>query len=567
MATNPRTDLPYPESWAAYCAEWVRHFKSVGLPVKYYEITTEPFKYFGWTADLTKLGYYVELWNAAAKAMRAIDSKIMLSHDSITAKRVLDYWVEYGEDIDFLDFHKYDSYSLSSRSQGYNSDSELLSRAETSRFVTTAGGTYGVEEAQQIWLKNRGKLLPVINSECNLNSYWRSSTDPRIQKMIGAVWTALMLRTSILEGVQYSTYFHFGSNPSYTSTGYGFGMINLENYRPWYPYYVYKWIGSNLDVGDPILHCTSSSGDIRPITWINSNKLNLLITCKVDQDRSLSLQGLQGQIKYYKIDDTFSYTNPQIQTGTVSPSTTIYLKGYTVMLLQADASTPPSTPPPSTPPPSTPPPPTSPSETIFEDGFESRDFSKWTKTSTTTGETATVANYQPYSGNYHGRFTTNGGSSVEHAYCYETVNEGTVHVKGYFYIAKGLPLSDSNDRFYFLRLRAGGQSLAGVGIRRYNGLERWMVYGRDGSGWVWPNYVASPSIKTGQWYCLELYWHKSSTDGRIKVYIDGQKIFEISHINTAYYGNVDSVQFGIIHAAGVQKDLIVYADSSMISEE
>ena len=86
MATNPSTGLPYPDSWAAYCAEWVKHFKAVGLPVKYYEITTEPFKYFGWTADLTKLSHYVKLWNAAARAMRAVDPNILLSQDFITAQ-------------------------------------------------------------------------------------------------------------------------------------------------------------------------------------------------------------------------------------------------------------------------------------------------------------------------------------------------------------------------------------------------------------------------------------------------------------------------------------------------
>ena len=35
--------LPYAESFAAYCTEWVKHFEEVGLPVRYYEIWNEAF--------------------------------------------------------------------------------------------------------------------------------------------------------------------------------------------------------------------------------------------------------------------------------------------------------------------------------------------------------------------------------------------------------------------------------------------------------------------------------------------------------------------------------------------
>lgn len=759
MATNPRTGLPYPGSWAAYCAEWVKHFKAVGLPVKYYEITTEPFKYFGWTADLTKLSYYVELWNAAARKMRAVDSGVLLSQDFITAQRVLDYWLKHGDDVDFLDFHKYDSYAL--EGTGHYSDEELLRRAETSRFVTTSGGTYGVDEARQKWFNARGKLLPVINSECNLNSAWKDGTDPRIQKMVGAVWTALMLRMSILKGLKYSTYFSFGSNARYTRTGNGFGMINLDNNRPWYPYYVHKWLGNNLDVGDILVETASSSDDVRSLAWINGEKLNVFIICKIDQSRTLSIYGLEGQIKYYKIDNTISYLDPEVQTGTINSGTPLYLKGYTVILLQSDVSTPPPPPPPA-------------GSYVFEDGFESGDFNawsstysstgeattvkseagynsvygasfttsgnggyeyaqarktiagmsqlyarayvkvvtngiadsgdklyfitfragsdnvlsagwrqsgsvlrwhllirdgtgysgaysdsapspdqwycieaywlkdgangkgtlwvneaqvinvlgkdtnnygdvkqvrfgnseaynvastevfgdnfvvadeyigpespqhfeddfesgnfnKWTGTTTTSGETVTVANYDPYSGNYHGRFASNGGSGVEHAYCYMTVDQEKVYARGYFQINQGLSLSDNDDRFYFLRFRAGGQSLAGIGIRRHNGVEKWMVYGRDGSSWVWPTYTTSPSIERFRWYCIELCWHKDAAQGRIEMYIDGQKIFEITDIDTSYYGNVDTVQFGLVTATGVQNTLKIYGDSLAIS--
>jgi len=335
MATNPATGLPYPASWAAYCAQWVKHFKAIGVPFKYYEITTEPFKYFGWTADLTKLGYYVQLWNAAARAMRAVNPNVLLSQDFITAQRVLNYWIKYGDNVDFLDFHKYDSYALSGT--GYCTDSQLLYRAETSRFTTTVGGTYGVADARQIWFNARGKWLPVIDSECNLNSYWTGGTDPRIQKMVGAVWTALVLRTSILDGVTCNAYFSFGSHPAYTQIGKGFGLVNLDNGKPWYPYYVNKWIGSNLKIGDPLVNSTSSSSNVRSLAWIDNSKLNILVINIANTATALSIKNIPGPLNYYKIDNTYSYLTPQVQTGTLNPATILTMNGYAVVLLQTTA--------------------------------------------------------------------------------------------------------------------------------------------------------------------------------------------------------------------------------------
>ena len=92
-----------------------------------------------------------------------------------------------------------------------------------------------------------------------------------------------------------------------------------------------------------------------------------------------------------------------------------------------------------------------------------------------------------------------------------------------------------------------------------------MVYGRDGSSWVWPTYVTTPSIEMNRWYCIELCWQKDASQGRIEVYIDGEMIFEITGINTNYFGNVDNVHFGLINTAGVQNNLIVYGDSFAIS--
>jgi len=333
MAVNPNTQLPYPDSYAAYAAEWVKHFKELDLHVCYYQIMNEPATYFGWAPNQTKLSYYVEVWNAAARAMRAINPNVRLSQDCVTRKGVLEYWIQYGDDIDFLDFHKYDHYG----SETWVDDVVVLARAET-RYFETGSTAWGVEDARRMWYNARGKWLPVINSESNLNPTWEKGTDPRIQQMLGAVWTTLVLRTGILKGLSYNVYFEFSSSASYGKTtetgGYGFGMVNSDNNKPWYPYYVHYMIGNSLSVGDLIVETICSSDDVRTLSWIHNQILNILAICKVDEPRTLSLHGFEGQLNISKIDNTISWENPSVQNQIMNASESLVLNGYTVALIQ-----------------------------------------------------------------------------------------------------------------------------------------------------------------------------------------------------------------------------------------
>ena len=334
MAVNPVTLLPYPESYAAYASEWVKHFKQLGLPVRFYQIMNEPFAYFGWSAEnMTRLGYFVELWNAVARAMRQQNPNIFLSHDAITHKNVLDYWINYGDDIDFLDFHKYDADTI-----GQYSDAQMFTRAEQ-RFFETSPTLYGVDDARQRWRNGRGKWLPVINSESNFNSAWETGTDPKIQQMAGAVWLALLLRTAVLKGLSYSVYFEFSSSKSWElanrqSGGIGFGMINKDDNRPWYPYYVNQFFGSNLAAGDAIWEARSSSDDVRVLAWDNKGKLNILIISRVNGSRTIYINGVEGDFNFLMVDSTVPWDNPSLQLGNINTTQPIIIKGYTVMLLQ-----------------------------------------------------------------------------------------------------------------------------------------------------------------------------------------------------------------------------------------
>jgi len=82
---------------------------------------------------------------------------------------------------------------------------------------------------------------------------------------------------------------------------------------------------------------------------------------------------------------------------------------------------------------------------LFEDGFESGDFGKWTATYTTTGDDAAVVAVNPYQGNYHAQFQTDGTTSgVEWSISYYNISPevNEIYARGYFYIADGLPLDD-----------------------------------------------------------------------------------------------------------------------------
>jgi hypothetical protein len=335
MAVNPITSLPYPQSYAVYAAEWVKHFQAVNLPVRYYEIMNEPYTYFGWNAsNMTRLAYYVELWNATAELMRQANPNVLLSQDSITMKNVLNYWIGHGDNVDFLDFHKYDENNI-----GQYTDAEMFDRAETNVFETSAS-YYGVNDARQKWYDARGELLPVIDSESNFNSAWQNGTDPKIQQMVGATWLALNLRMAILEGLSYSIYFELASSKSEQAlgTGLGFGMINKDDNQPWFPYCALSMIGQHITAGDNLLNSSSSSDDIRALAWSHNGLLNILIICKANETETITLKGANTGFNMFKIDNSVSATAPYIQNATISPGEPLQLNGLTVALLQQNSA-------------------------------------------------------------------------------------------------------------------------------------------------------------------------------------------------------------------------------------
>lgn len=336
MKINTTTNLPNPENFAAYCAAWVKHYKNLGKPIKYWEVLNEAWYYFfqSWgIANPTRLSNFVVLLDTCVKRMREVDSTILVGNDAATFKCFLDYYVTHGSGLGFLSFHKYDSGNIA------DTDATVLNSAETKGFETSST-QYGPADAKNRYRAAFGVEIPILLTETNLSYVWQDGSDPKIQKVVGSVWTALMIRSCIMKGIRYSVYYCFSSDGSSEQTkttgGLGFGMINNDNDKPWYPYYVHQMISTNLAIGDKLVETTSSASEIRTLGWLHDGKLNLLIICKADSARNIRLSGFTKQADYSKIDKTISYLTPRVQTGEIDTANLLYLNGYTVMLLTDD---------------------------------------------------------------------------------------------------------------------------------------------------------------------------------------------------------------------------------------
>lgn len=86
---------------------------------------------------------------------------------------------------------------------------------------------------------------------------------------------------------------------------------------------------------------------------------------------------------------------------------------------------------------------------------------------------------------------------------------------------------------------------------------------RDGTGWIVDFSDSTPSV--GQWYCVELHWVEDSTAGLGELYVNGELVCSISGRNTAAFGGVDLIRFGLaeLYDCGVTT---VYGDCFAASE-
>jgi hypothetical protein len=326
-ANYQNTKLPNPSQYAAYISVWIQHFKARGTPVIYWELFNEPVHFFN---DGGTCNNFKNFMNPVLSAMKAADPNIKVGCDNSMVT-----WNQGGSggpfnvwfanninQIDYLSWHRYLTGSKST------TDSSLFNYA-----INDQGGTYGannfINPARQVYYNAKGTWLNCMQTEANIDYSYSTGTDPRIQQMSGAVATALALRTEILNGnVLYNIYMQLGSGSKDSSK---FGMINLDNNQPWYPYYAQYMISGigGLSVGDSVIQSSSSSSNVIPLVWKDGSSTSILLINKSTSSVNVALSGVSGPVSWWKIDNSLS----TMQSGSSSvPSVT--LNGYTVMLLR-----------------------------------------------------------------------------------------------------------------------------------------------------------------------------------------------------------------------------------------
>ena len=201
--------------------------------------------------------------------------------------------------------------------------------------------------------------------------------------------------------------------------------------------------------------------------------------------------------------------------------------------------------------------------TIFEDGFESGDFSAWTGTSTSAGETAEVVTTDPHHGSYHAKFVCDGSSNGEYAYVYKTVSETVLYTRAYFKILTSLPASGKYYRL--IQYRTDGHSnFANLGIVNSAGTIYWQIDCFAGTD----RYQYDIQLNT--WYCLEFYAKVNTASGELKGYINGEELLSLT---ADFSGDtvINRVEVGERYSNGqtahtIYVDCVVVADT-YIGEE
>jgi hypothetical protein len=201
---------------------------------------------------------------------------------------------------------------------------------------------------------------------------------------------------------------------------------------------------------------------------------------------------------------------------------------------------------------------------LFSDGFESGNFNAWSGTARSSGETTTVVSSPKQDGAYSAMFTSNGGGGYENSYASKTITSiNELYARGYFYISQS-GIQSNGAHIYLIMLRAGTDNVAFAGWQMTGGVVKWVLMIRSGTGYAGPVFSsASPSMNT--WYRVEIHWKLGTSDGSAELYIDGNLNLSITNRNTASYGGVTSVRFGLPELYSCAST-IAYADSCVIDD-
>lgn len=170
---------------------------------------------------------------------------------------------------------------------------------------------------------------------------------------------------------------------------------------------------------------------------------------------------------------------------------------------------------------------------IFEDGFESGDFSNWTGTI----GTPIVVSTQKYGGTYSFE------GDATNKFCYKDfTGQITIFVRGYFRFS-ALPTTSGQVRFLRLGYGSGawGNLIARL-ILEWTGTHGLTLHLQSG----YPESVFSYpiSMSPNTWYPFEIKFVKHATNGEYRVWFDDNEVITVTGLDTSGASVVNKIALG-----------------------
>ncbi|HSV49096.1 MAG TPA: glycoside hydrolase family 2 TIM barrel-domain containing protein [Candidatus Acidoferrales bacterium] len=198
--------------------------------------------------------------------------------------------------------------------------------------------------------------------------------------------------------------------------------------------------------------------------------------------------------------------------------------------------------------------PTPQSTIIFNDSFESGNFSAWTAKTGTGTHNETVEKYNPYQGVYNARFYAGASNSKSHVYT-------KIDPQAVIYLQESLKLTslpNSGKRLFLGSIQSNNGSVQ-VFVQNYNSRFYWGT-STTVNGQTYYDREATPSNpKTGVYVLIEL--GRDSSGNGTKLWVDGSL-----KVNTqrSSIGNVSTVNVGIMSTSS---RTTVYVDNVIVSTD
>lgn len=199
---------------------------------------------------------------------------------------------------------------------------------------------------------------------------------------------------------------------------------------------------------------------------------------------------------------------------------------------------------------------------IFEDGFESGDFSAWTGTyeSNSTEGDLSVQTSIKHSGSYAADVSIHYVDAwwID-AYFYKDLSSTytELYARAYFYFSGTLP-ADLIGLILALRTATYPYEIANVGVLANGG--GWRLRYSDNGTLTSSTY--SETVQTGTWYCIEIYGKLGNGDGVVKLWRNGTEIISVSGIINNDIGEISQVRAGVDN--GYRGTYHVYVDDVIV---